>query len=417
MPPRKRSSRHTQPYRTCTALGVAGVAVLALSGGTAMAAKGGGAAPRGGAMYVAEPKISKVSCLRRCAARRRAQPGSTLKILGKALSEVTAVTFHGAPGTGDDVRVRVRSGSSRRVHAEVPMGAMSGPISAVGRGGVTSRRSRPVAILPPPPPEPNPRLSPVPGPRESGAPRLETGTSRTKAFYGAKGMVSFSYRISGPSASTVQVELVRASDGAVVKRWAPDAEADAIERVRWNGQVGGKPARAGRYSFRLTAAGESGATARSAGTKDVRRDAFDLYPGIFPVRGPHDYGTATNRFGDSRGGRGHKGHDLFAKCGTRMVAARGGRVKFSGYHSAAGNYIVIDGAGTGTDYVYMHMLEPSPFRTGDRVYTGQRIGLIGETGNASGCHVHFEMWSAPGWYDGGRPFDPYPSMKAWDSWS
>jgi murein DD-endopeptidase MepM/ murein hydrolase activator NlpD len=106
-----------------------------------------------------------------------------------------------------------------------------------------------------------------------------------------------------------------------------------------------------------------------------------------------------------------------ARCGTRMVAARGGHIKFKGFHAAAGNYIVIDGDATDVDYVYMHLDQPSPFGAGDRIYTGQTIGAVGETGNAQGCHLHFEMWDAPGWYDGGDPFDPLPSLQAWDSWS
>ena len=44
----------------------------------------------------------------------------------------------------------------------------------------------------------------------------------------------------------------------------------------------------------------------------------------------------------------------------------------------------------------MHLAEPSPFQPGDRVYTGQRIGAVGDTGNARGCHLHFELWGAPG---------------------
>ena len=78
---------------------------------------------------------------------------------------------------------------------------------------------------------------------------------------------------------------------------------------------------------------------------------------------------------------------------------------------------MIDGDGTGVDYVYMHLAQPTPFRRGDRVYTGQQIGAVGETGNARGCHLHYEMWGSPGWYDGGRPFDPLPSLRAWDRWS
>lgn len=89
-------------------------------------------------------------------------------------------------------------------------------------------------------------------------------------------------------------------------------------------------------------------------------------------------------------------------------------VRFRQYHSAAGNYVVIDGGRTGVDYAYMHLAAPSPLSPGQRVRTGQAIGTVGQTGRASGCHLHFEMWSAPGWYDGGSPFDPLPDLLAWD---
>ena len=122
------------------------------------------------------------------------------------------------------------------------------------------------------------------------------------------------------------------------------------------------------------------------------RDAFDLLPHIFPVRGRHNFGQRGARFGAGRGGRSHQGQDVMAKCGTRMVAARGGKVKAKAYHRAAGNYLVITGSRTGQDYVYMHLTEPSAFDKGDRVLTGQRIGTVGDTGNARGCHLHFELW-------------------------
>jgi murein DD-endopeptidase MepM/ murein hydrolase activator NlpD len=414
VPSRNRSSS-SHSLRCPTGIRVVGLA-CAVVAGSAVGGTAAQAGDEGGAMYVVQPRIAKVSCLRKCAPRKRIQAGSTLRITGEALSGVTGITFHGGRGRSDDVTSDVRSGSDRRIHAAVPIGATTGRISATG-GGLQSKRSRVIGILPPPPPEPNPTLTPVPGPRETGAPRLETGTSRTKAYIDAKPTVTFSYRVTEGLPQTVTVELLRTRDGAVVRSWSPDVAEDAVQSVRWNGRTGRRPASSGRYSFRLTVAGADGRTARSAAAQDVGRDAFDLYDHVFPVRGRHDYGGAGAHFGSGRSGHSHQGHDVFARCGTKLVAARGGRVKFTGYHAAAGNYVVIDGAGTTTDYAYMHLEQPTPFPTGARVYTGQALGTVGDTGNAQGCHLHFEMWGAPGWYDGGSPFDPYRSLRTWDSWS
>ena len=123
---------------------------------------------------------------------------------------------------------------------------------------------------------------------------------------------------------------------------------------------------------------------------------------------------SAGRFGAGRSGHTHQGQDVFAKCGTPLVAARGGKVRWKAYHSAAGNYVVIDGAGTGIDTVYMHLKRPSLLKKGQKVYTGQLLGYVGDTGDAVGCHLHFEMWSSPGWYEGGAPFDPLSYLKSWD---
>jgi murein DD-endopeptidase MepM/ murein hydrolase activator NlpD len=399
--------------RCTAALGLC-LPVLAAAAAAAPAATPSG----GGAVFVPRPKLEQVACLRDCASRKRAQGGSTLKLQGAELGSVVKVVFHGSHGRGDDAEAKVRAGSTHRVQARVPMGAVSGPVSVVTSAGMRSRRTRPIAILPPPPPSPNPELTPAPGPRVPGAPRIETGTSRTRAFVGALRAVAFSYRLSASVPVDVKVELVRAIDGVAVMTWTPGAVPPGeVRTVEWSGSVSGEAARPGRYSFRLTAAGADGQLARSAQAGQYERDAFDLYDHIFPVRASHDYGGAGAHFGAGRGGRSHQGHDVFARCGRPLVAARGGRVQYSGYHGAAGYYVVIDGAGTGVDYAYMHLAEPSPFRSGDRVYTGQRIGAVGDTGNARGCHLHFELWGAPGWYDGGRPFDPLPSLRAWDAWS
>jgi len=134
---------------------------------------------------------------------------------------------------------------------------------------------------------------------------------------------------------------------------------------------------------------------------------------VFPIRGSHDLGqTASNGFG---GGRGHQGQDMFADCGTPVVAARGGKVRKAEFHPVGGNFVVITVRATGLDYVYMHLERAARVRPGETLETGERLGAVGATGNAFGCHLHFELWTAPGWYAGGQAFDPLPRLRRWDA--
>jgi murein DD-endopeptidase MepM/ murein hydrolase activator NlpD len=134
---------------------------------------------------------------------------------------------------------------------------------------------------------------------------------------------------------------------------------------------------------------------------------------VFPVRGPHGYGDVGARFGAERPGHRHQGQDVVAPCGTPLVAVRGGTVRWQAFQANAGNYIVIAGD-TGLDYVYMHLQEPALAGRGAAVSAGQTIGAVGATGRASGCHLHFELWTAPGWFEGGRPLDPLASLRSWE---
>ena len=215
----------------------------------------------------------------------------------------------------------------------------------------------------------------------------------------------------------VAVALVRLSDGAVVQGWPLGMLAPGVVRtVTWDGTVAGVPQPIGRYEFRVFSEPSSGAQAAQTGAP-MATGAFDLVDHKFPVRGKHSYGTGVAAFGAGRNGHTHQGHDVFAACGTPLVAARGGVVKLNQNEANAGNYLVIDGGGTEVDYAYMHLAARSPLKKGTIVMTGQQIGDVGDTGDAHGCHLHFEMWSAPGWYTGGQPFDPLPALRAWDAYS
>jgi murein DD-endopeptidase MepM/ murein hydrolase activator NlpD len=70
---------------------------------------------------------------------------------------------------------------------------------------------------------------------------------------------------------------------------------------------------------------------------------------------------------------------------------------------------------SGTNHVYMHLQDPSPIPEGDPVAAGQQIGAVGATGDAQGCHLHIEFWTAPGWYEGGTPVDPAPLLRRLDA--
>ena len=135
-------------------------------------------------------------------------------------------------------------------------------------------------------------------------------------------------------------------------------------------------------------------------------------PGIhvFPISGQHDYGTLVNTFG---GGRGHRGQDVAAACGTPLVAATAGTVLQATYDGRGGNYVVVQ-RGDGRSEVYMHLRRAATVRKGEAVAAGQRIGDVGASGDAVGCHLHFESWTAPGWYRGGRAVDPLPQLRSWD---
>jgi murein DD-endopeptidase MepM/ murein hydrolase activator NlpD len=398
--------------------GTRSVAALALALATPAAAWAADTST-GGAGYTPLPMISSVKCASLCSGKTRVKSGGTLRVAGKRLRNVRTVIFDGSAGSkSDDVKVGVEPTGTRSFRVKVPYSAASGPLTVRKSKTVGSEPSNPITILPPPPPERSAELTPSTGPRDPGAPRLETGISSGKVFF-AGTKVRFSYRVNDDEPVPVTVELVRVDDEAVVRRWNPGVvEPNTVQTIRWNGKAArGLKADAGRYVFRATAQSSDGALARSSSNTDVQRDAFDFYGHIFPIRGPHDFGNSGARFGAPRSGHTHQGQDTFARCGTKLVAARGGRVKFNQYHSAAGYYIVIDGSETKNDYVYMHLQSRSPFHTGDRVQTGQMIGRVGDTGDAIGCHLHFEMWSAPGWYDGGHPFDPLHYLKTWDSWS
>jgi murein DD-endopeptidase MepM/ murein hydrolase activator NlpD len=90
----------------------------------------------------------------------------------------------------------------------------------------------------------------------------------------------------------------------------------------------------------------------------------------------------------------HKGIDIAASYGSRIVAADGGTVIWAGYqehgqYGGYGNVVVID-HGNGCTSLYAHMSSIA-VGGGQHVSKGDVIGYIGSTGDSTGNHCHFEI--------------------------
>ena len=115
-----------------------------------------------------------------------------------------------------------------------------------------------------------------------------------------------------------------------------------------------------------------------------------------------------------RWGTFHAGLDFAAPIGTPIYAAADGvvvegreRYNVSGF----GSWIWLDCQdSTGKDFIYGHVKHDGILvKAGDRVRAGQQIGVVGNEGQSTGPHLHFEVWGSPGRL-GGAHQDPAPYL-------
>lgn len=161
----------------------------------------------------------------------------------------------------------------------------------------------------------------------------------------------------------------------------------------------GHPARTGRIlaaefanngkTFRaLWFEGKDGQGYYTADGKSIRK-AF--------LRSPLEFSRITSGFSISRfhpilqTWRAHKGVDYGAPIGTRVKATGDGTVEFAGKQGGYGNLVVIRHQGRFTTH-YGHLNGfAAGMRKGTRVSQGDIIGYVGQTGWATGPHLHYEF--------------------------
>jgi murein DD-endopeptidase MepM/ murein hydrolase activator NlpD len=147
---------------------------------------------------------------------------------------------------------------------------------------------------------------------------------------------------------------------------------------------------------------------------DAMKYAKELKPGSVSFPLPLNSGFYDNHNWGQRSAHWasiHTGDDYSVACGTPVLAATAGTIQILTDQAWAGKWLVMDSTGPGkltTWYAHMEALAVKP---GEHVKPGQVIGVVGDLGNATGCHLHFELHP-----DGGSIYqdttDPDPWLKA-----
>lgn len=124
-------------------------------------------------------------------------------------------------------------------------------------------------------------------------------------------------------------------------------------------------------------------------------------------------GVAAERIADTFGAprgadREHHGVDIFAPRGTAVTSATRGVVASIRETGLGGRQVWVVGPASERHY-YAHLDDWAPgLAEGDVLRTGQRLGVVGDTGNARGTppHLHYGIYGGPG------PIDPLPRLRA-----
>ncbi|HEV8375088.1 MAG TPA: LysM peptidoglycan-binding domain-containing M23 family metallopeptidase [Candidatus Polarisedimenticolia bacterium] len=115
-------------------------------------------------------------------------------------------------------------------------------------------------------------------------------------------------------------------------------------------------------------------------------------------------GSLTSYFGSQRGRQDHEGIDIDGEVGQVVLAAAAGRVIWAGEERGYGNVVIINhGGGLSTLYAHASRLLVGPDQS---VETGDPVAEVGDTGNARGAHLHFEV------HRNGQPVNPLPMLGA-----
>jgi murein DD-endopeptidase MepM/ murein hydrolase activator NlpD len=183
------------------------------------------------------------------------------------------------------------------------------------------------------------------------------------------------------AAQTARDDAVRNRDAAATAK----AEAEQAYNTAVATQTEAQAETARLANRRATLVSETGAVSASG-------------PVVLPAQG-----RLTSTYG-ARGGSVHFGIDIANTIGTPIRSAMAGEVIDSGPASGFGLWVRVQHA-NGVITVYGHINE-SLVRVGQQVSAGQQIATLGNRGQSTGPHLHFEV------HEDGNKIDPLPFLRS-----
>lgn len=169
-------------------------------------------------------------------------------------------------------------------------------------------------------------------------------------------------------------------------------------------------------SYALAAAAAAGIASAAFADDEIRDIAFPTDPGVVNF---HD------DFGEPRAGHAHEGNDLLGPKMTPLYSAVDGEVRYIVDPEPSYGYMIVLEDDDGYTYHYIHVNNDTPgtddgkggtehayapgIRRGAKVFKGQLVGWMGDSGNAESIasHLHFEIRRPDD-----TPINPYPSLIA-----
>nr|WP_237550614.1 M23 family metallopeptidase [Streptomyces sp. SID8354] len=271
-----------------------------------------------------------------------------------------------------------------------------GVIAAVGASGVAAAEGRPP--VPISMPDPGGAVDDTAAGTHQDAPATPSaaaaGSTAAPSRAGAAPEAAGDTRTAGP-AEALRHRILQQADtrqGAAEQDTVPQAAEDAPGPQ----QEAAEPTAAEAAQPQGAAAAETGHPSVEAG-----HPGHQATTAVAPISS-YTLGTGFGQAGD-RWAAEHTGQDFTAPTGTLVKAVQDGTLTQAGWAGAYGYRIVLT-LDDGTELWFCHL--SSMVRTAGRVHTGDVIGRVGATGNATGPHLHLEV--RPG---AGAPADPLPWLR------